>query len=86
MSPRAFNPCSAAAKRGNDLRNHVLQLLERTNLDNIPGRLGLEDRLFLCEGIDALTLFGRRLVLDDDLAKTRNRKGLRTAAADTFLR
>ena len=85
MAPRDLDPCFAAAKRGCDLRNHVLQLLQRPNLHHIAGRLGFESRLFLREGIDALTFLGRRLVLHDDFAETRNRKGLRAAAADCLL-
>ena len=34
--------------------HHIFQALERHDLDDVLGRLGLEDRLFFREGIDAL--------------------------------
>src|SRR4051794_14389019 len=72
-------------KLAHALRNHVLQLLQRTNLHYVAGWLGFEDCLFLREWIDTLSFLRRGLVLHNDLAETRDREALGAAAADGLL-
>jgi len=47
------------------LRDCVLGSLHRAPLDDLAGWLGLEHRRLLGEGVDALALFGRRLLHHD---------------------
>ena len=63
------------------LRHEILQLLQRTDLHNVAGRLGLERGRFAGEWVRALAFFGRGLVLYDDLGQAMDRERLRRAAA-----
>lgn len=63
------------------LRNHILELLERADLHDVAGGLGLEDGRLASERVGALTFLGGRLVLDDDLGQAMDRERARAAAA-----
>ena len=73
---------------GNDIRrsDHILQALQRHNLDRISGGLGLEDGLFFREGIDSLVLLGRRLADDLDFHETGNGELPRSILIEILLR
>lgn len=60
-----------STKNGSQLKSHVLELLERTNLDHCGCRLGLEDDFFLGEGADALACFDSWLADGSDFEQAR---------------
>src|ERR1019366_4041759 len=67
-------PCSSRIMRG--IRsNRVFDGLDRTRLDELPGRLGLEYRRLLGEGIDALARLGGGLLDDHELCEARQHEG-----------
>src|SRR5690606_38671959 len=78
--------CSRAGNRTvGPESGHVLQRLEREDLDDLPRRLGLEDGLFLGEGVDALARLGRRLLDDLDLHQAGDGEEAGAAASDVLL-
>jgi len=64
---------------------HILQFLQRLDLDGPPGRLCLEDRLFPGEGVDSLPSLCSWLILDLKLQKPRQRKLTRGSFLDMTL-
>src|SRR5690606_13872982 len=78
--------CSRAGNRTvGPESGHVLQRLEREDLDDLPRRLGLEDGLFLGEGVDALARLGRRLLDDLDLHQAGGGEEAGAAGSDGLL-
>jgi hypothetical protein len=73
---------SALFKRRLGELHHVLELLQRADLDDVAGWLGLEHRLLAGERIDAFAGWRGGLLLHDDLAQARNREGLGTLLAE----
>src|SRR5665811_111168 len=72
--PRLERRGSLFASPGGEERlclNRVLRSLHRAHLENLAGRLRLEDGGFLGEGVDALARLGGRLLDHDELGEAR---------------
>ena len=66
MRRNAFNNFDLGSSK---LANHVLEVLQRSNLDHVTSRLGFEDSFFARKGVEALTFFGCGFALDHDFAE-----------------
>jgi len=65
--------------------HHILEALERANLDDIAGRFGLEHALFTGEGVGTLAGLPCWLALDFDFAEARDGENLRGVLFEVVL-
>src|SRR5215471_14545786 len=64
----------ASVSGSTQLKQRVLGRFDWTSLDQLPRRLGFEDRRLLRKGIDTLPSLRRRLLDHNELREARNQK------------